>query len=207
MPEEKEPKGAARQKILDAAGGTFAHLGYEGASVGKIMKATGLSKGTLYWYFTGKLELYREIMRNQKRAIQEYLLLPDEMTGKIEPVSFLIEKGSALIDKFVENPETRFLYIDLFIIAQRGDSESRALVREGFCDLIDTLPAGEAPQFLYEDRTPLSIEHKDRLCCLMHCFNGLVMGLGIIMNSKEAKTHWEALVRLFLEEKVNNEAQ
>lgn len=46
-----------RQEILDAAYYEMWRLGFQAASVDRILKATKLSKGALYHYFPGKREL------------------------------------------------------------------------------------------------------------------------------------------------------
>ena len=48
--------------MLESAIQEFAHKGYSGTSVQDILKATGLSKPTLYYYFQSKAGLYRAIM-------------------------------------------------------------------------------------------------------------------------------------------------
>jgi DNA-binding transcriptional regulator YbjK len=51
-------KEESRQKILQAAFEAFAENGYEKTSMDDIVKRSGLSKGTLYWHFTNKRELF-----------------------------------------------------------------------------------------------------------------------------------------------------
>jgi AcrR family transcriptional regulator len=51
-------KEESRQKILQAAFEAFAENGYEKTSMDDIVKSSGLSKGTLYWHFTNKRELF-----------------------------------------------------------------------------------------------------------------------------------------------------
>jgi AcrR family transcriptional regulator len=52
----------AKEKVLQAAVRAFAAAGYAGTSVQDILKATGLSKPTLYYYFGSKEGLYRAIL-------------------------------------------------------------------------------------------------------------------------------------------------
>lgn len=47
-----------QQKILDAALQEFAEHGYERASTNRIVKAAGIGKGMLFYYFKSKQELY-----------------------------------------------------------------------------------------------------------------------------------------------------
>ncbi len=54
--------GSAKEVVLQSAIQEFAHKGYSGTSVQDILKATGLSKPTLYYHFQSKAGLYRAIM-------------------------------------------------------------------------------------------------------------------------------------------------
>jgi AcrR family transcriptional regulator len=53
---------SAKQVVLESAIQEFARKGYSGTSVQDILKATQLSKPTLYYYFQSKAGLYRAIM-------------------------------------------------------------------------------------------------------------------------------------------------
>lgn len=53
-----QSKQAKREEILAAASSLFLTEGYDGASMGKIAAAAGLTPNTLYWYFGDKDELF-----------------------------------------------------------------------------------------------------------------------------------------------------
>src|SRR4051795_11493257 len=62
-----------RRQILDGARKVFLDLGFDGASMGEIARAAGVSKGTLYVYFADKNRLFetiveREMLDQQKTA-------------------------------------------------------------------------------------------------------------------------------------------
>lgn len=52
----------ARETVLESAIAAFARKGYAGTSVQDILRATGLSKPTLYYYFESKAGLFRAIL-------------------------------------------------------------------------------------------------------------------------------------------------
>jgi AcrR family transcriptional regulator len=52
----------AREAVLESAIAAFARKGYAGTSVQDILRATGLSKPTLYYYFESKAGLFRGIL-------------------------------------------------------------------------------------------------------------------------------------------------
>src|SRR3954466_15040154 len=57
----KTPRDA-RQVVMDSAIHEFARKGFSGTSVQDILRATGLSKPTLYYYFENKAGLFRAIL-------------------------------------------------------------------------------------------------------------------------------------------------
>jgi AcrR family transcriptional regulator len=61
-----EEDSAKRRQILDGARKVFMNLGFDGASMGEIARAAGVSKGTLYVYFTDKSGLFEAIVEQEK---------------------------------------------------------------------------------------------------------------------------------------------
>ncbi|MEO8427510.1 MAG: TetR/AcrR family transcriptional regulator [Verrucomicrobiota bacterium] len=57
-----EKRSDARQLVLESAIAEFAKKGYAGTSVQDILRATRLSKPTLYYYFKSKAGLFRAIL-------------------------------------------------------------------------------------------------------------------------------------------------
>jgi AcrR family transcriptional regulator len=55
-----------RRQILEGARKVFLDLGFDGASMGEIARAAGVSKGTLYVYFTDKSRLFEAIVEEEK---------------------------------------------------------------------------------------------------------------------------------------------
>jgi AcrR family transcriptional regulator len=56
---------AKRRQILAGASAVFMNLGFDGASMGEIARAAGVSKGTLYVYFTDKSGLFEAIVEQE----------------------------------------------------------------------------------------------------------------------------------------------
>lgn len=61
------------EEILAAAMDVFARSGLAGARVEDIAEAAGVSKGTVYLYFKGKEELFKEAVRAKVRRTREVL--------------------------------------------------------------------------------------------------------------------------------------
>lgn len=53
---------ARREAILRAAGEEFAGHGYGGSSLNRIISAAGISKGSLYYYFDDKADLFASVV-------------------------------------------------------------------------------------------------------------------------------------------------
>jgi AcrR family transcriptional regulator len=66
LPPVGEEDSAKRRQILDGARKVFMNLGFDGASMGEIARAAGVSKGTLYVYFTDKSALFESIVEQEK---------------------------------------------------------------------------------------------------------------------------------------------
>ena len=60
-----EEDSSKRRQILDGARKLFLDLGFDGASMGEIARAAGVSKGTLYVYFTDKNRLFEAIVEEE----------------------------------------------------------------------------------------------------------------------------------------------
>ena len=54
----REPPEARRAQILEAALRCFAEKGYHVATMDDLVRASGLSKGSLYWHFRSKEEVF-----------------------------------------------------------------------------------------------------------------------------------------------------
>jgi AcrR family transcriptional regulator len=60
---ENDPKEARRQEILMAALSAFAEKGYDKTTIEDIVRLSGLSKGTLYWYFANKQAIFAGLVQ------------------------------------------------------------------------------------------------------------------------------------------------
>ena len=81
-----------KQKLIDAAFHVFAEETYHSASVSKIAKEAGVSKGLLYNYFDTKEDLLRAIMSNLMDEILQYFDFSDDAPLTDESVSDWIKK-------------------------------------------------------------------------------------------------------------------
>ncbi|MFE0105108.1 ScbR family autoregulator-binding transcription factor [Streptomyces sp. NPDC059009] len=71
MAEPKQERALkTRGEILRAAAVAFDELGYKGASMREITKRAGVTLGAVYFHFSSKEELAREIINNQPTLIR-----------------------------------------------------------------------------------------------------------------------------------------
>jgi AcrR family transcriptional regulator len=62
---------AKRKRILEAAAKEFSALGYENASLNRILQDARISKGAAYYYFDDKLDLYLTTLWHYKHELWE----------------------------------------------------------------------------------------------------------------------------------------
>lgn len=53
-----------QEQILDAAADEFAAKGFESASINQIIQKAGISKGSMYYYFEDKRDLYDTVIKH-----------------------------------------------------------------------------------------------------------------------------------------------
>lgn len=66
-------KEQRRTQILAAAKDLFASKGFHATTIGDVAKATGISYGSVYWYFESKEVLFHALMDEQERALREHI--------------------------------------------------------------------------------------------------------------------------------------
>ena len=69
-----ERKAERREQILEGARRCFAEHGYEGATVVKLEREIGLSRGAIFNYFPSKEDLFLELAARDTTRVSEVLL-------------------------------------------------------------------------------------------------------------------------------------
>ena len=89
-----DANSSKRRQIIDGARKVFLDLGFDGASMGEIARAAGVSKGTLYVYFADKNRLFEAI-------VEEESLEQGKLAFNFDPerdvAAILMEFGQAYI--------------------------------------------------------------------------------------------------------------
>nr|WP_249222189.1 TetR/AcrR family transcriptional regulator [Planococcus sp. MSAK28401] len=107
-----------QQAIRQAALEEFAQHGYEKASTNRIVKAAGIGKGMLFYYFTSKQELYKYLVKYSLEFIQSRYL--DRVDAK-EPdlIGRLTQLARLKMEAQAENEEV-FKFSAVFL--QEGEA-------------------------------------------------------------------------------------
>ena len=75
-------------QIMDGARKVFLDQGFDGASVGDIVRASGVSKGTLYAYFSSKEKLFETLIFEDRRRQAEQLFKLDANNADVRKELF-----------------------------------------------------------------------------------------------------------------------
>ena len=86
QPGPSSGEGEKRRQILEGARQVFMASGFDGASMGEIAKAAGVSKGTLYVYFDSKEALFEALTVEEKEGLAENLFRLDEADPDVRAV-------------------------------------------------------------------------------------------------------------------------
>ncbi len=98
---------AKRQQIMDGARRVFLEHGFDGASIGDIVRAAGVSKGTIYAYFPSKEKLFATLVIEDRRKQAEVLFVLDEDDQDVARV--LRRLGMSFLEMLVQPENISFL--------------------------------------------------------------------------------------------------
>lgn len=107
-----------KKTILDAARQEFVSKGFRDASLNGIIKNAGISKGSLYYYFEDKSDLYLTVM---DEVFGEIYGLPDEFLNDLSCENFwsAFEAHTVMNMRYAqENPDVVVLSRDLVTLTE-----------------------------------------------------------------------------------------
>src|SRR5215510_3337634 len=120
-----------REEILDAAIVVFAADGYEGASTENIARRAGISQPYVFRLFGTKKELFKAVVN---RCFRETLEMFQRAAEGKRGREALEAMGNAYVERLLTD-RTR-LKAQMNAYAACDDPEIRAIVREGYGDLV-----------------------------------------------------------------------
>ncbi len=128
-------------QILDAAQECFSRAGFHGATMDDVVRASGLSKGSLYWHFTSKEEVLLALFDRYVEATFAAWEFAASRSTAASPTDLLLESAEScmtiLVEQrdlaqtwigFLENPAARERMALLYV---RSRAAVVALLDEG----------------------------------------------------------------------------
>lgn len=146
-------KDQTKNKILSVAARIFARYGYQKTTVDEIARTAHKAKGSVYYYYKSKEDLFRAVVEQEisilKKGLTKVIVDSDEATGMIRSYlmtrMFLMKDASnyheSLKAEFVEDYEflsevrddfTRFEIELMKAILDRGVRENKFMIRDTF---------------------------------------------------------------------------
>jgi AcrR family transcriptional regulator len=161
-----------REKIISSAARLIIKKGAENTSLSDIARESGISKGTLYYYYPTKSELIFEITnRHMKRLSEDIIHWVGSMSEDLPPEKIL----QAVYSLLTRASKRGRLHLYLIYDGIAGSDEATERVREIYQDWKNTVKEGLGK--IIKDR-----ENKDILAeLILACLDGIFIqaSLGI----------------------------
>ena len=119
---------AKRQQILDGARRCFLVQGFDGTSMNEIVRAAGVSKGTVYAYFPSKEKLFEAlIFQDRRHQAEQAVVIGDES----RPIEQVLHDLAFRMAAMFKSPDT-VAYVRLVVaVADKFPDIGRAFYEAG----------------------------------------------------------------------------
>lgn len=107
-----------KDSILEIASTAFLEHGYRGASVNEMSRRSGISKETIYRYFSNKKELFAAVLDHELDAYQRGIAELDNIDQELEVRDVLTRVGSLLLTHLLQK-RSMALRLLIFNASQR----------------------------------------------------------------------------------------
>ncbi|WP_461028954.1 TetR/AcrR family transcriptional regulator [Streptomyces sparsus] len=140
-------RDATRQKLYEAAVTLIAEQGFSSTTVEQIAERAGVAKGTVYYNFASKNELFEELLRHGVELLTAELRQAGERTAaaggsRVDELDAMIRAGLVFIDRY---PAFTQLYVAELWRTNRTWQSTLLVVREQAVSVVeDALRAGVA---------------------------------------------------------------
>lgn len=134
----KSTKEDSRGLILQAAFDAFAEKGYDGTSMDDIVQRSGLSKGTLYWHFTNKHDLFVGTLNWAMKGLDESFAAAVQQVDR--PVAARLLDMFLLATRFfISDPRWTRLVASAFFLSTQSPEARQALLEmyEQYIQMVD----------------------------------------------------------------------
>ncbi|MFJ9340985.1 TetR/AcrR family transcriptional regulator [Streptomyces sp. NPDC101733] len=125
-------RAATRQKLYEAAVTLIAEQGFSATTVDEIAERAGVAKGTVYYNFASKTDLFEELLRHGVGLLTVSLRTAEEETearggSRIEALDQMIRAGLVFIDRY---PAFTQLYVAELWRTNRAWQSTLMVVRQ-----------------------------------------------------------------------------
>ncbi|MGI5483224.1 TetR/AcrR family transcriptional regulator [Streptomyces lavendofoliae] len=132
---------ATRTKLYEAAVTLIAEQGFSATTVDEIAERAGVAKGTVYYNFKSKTELFEELLRHGVRLLTESLRAAAEETAarggtRVEALDAMIRAGLVFIDRY---PAFTQLYVAELWRTNRAWQSTLLVVRQEAVAVVETV--------------------------------------------------------------------
>lgn len=138
MRRSKEDAEQTRIAILDAAEQMFCEAGISAATLEKISRRAGITRGAIYWHFKDKLDLLRALQKRCESP-QKMMIRMAAQQGHDDPLGLLEQAAEDVLLSFEQNENQQRIFI--ILNAHSADPESQAWMQEMNADMFLTLTA------------------------------------------------------------------
>ncbi|MFK0253002.1 TetR/AcrR family transcriptional regulator [Streptomyces sp. NPDC090445] len=130
-----------RQKLYEAAVTLIAEQGFSATTVDEIAERAGVAKGTVYYNFASKNELFEELLRHGVGLLTASLRAAAEETesnggSKVEALDAMIRAGLVFIDRY---PAFTQLYVAELWRTNRTWQSTLMVVRQEAVAVVETV--------------------------------------------------------------------
>jgi AcrR family transcriptional regulator len=98
-----------RAELIKTAAAVFRRKGYRAAKLQDIAVEVGLDRASVYYYVSGKEELYRDVVGE---AVRENVKMVEELRAVQQPAK---QKLAMLIQRLMESYEVHYPYLYVFV--------------------------------------------------------------------------------------------
>ncbi|MFI6000194.1 TetR/AcrR family transcriptional regulator [Streptomyces sp. NPDC051366] len=132
---------ATRQKLYEAAVTLIAEQGFSATTVDEIAERAGVAKGTVYYNFASKNELFEELLRHGVGLLTASLRTAAEETeqrggSRVEALDAMIRAGLVFIDRY---PAFTQLYVAELWRTNRAWQSTLMVVRQEAVAVVETV--------------------------------------------------------------------
>ena len=188
----RPPAGAApdtRPVLLDAAAQVFASHGYGGASVDRILREAGLSKGTFYWHFASKEELFLALVEERIDQPARSLIDVTRTSPADSPTAATVSRG--LADLFGAQ-RTMLVLLQEYWAAAVRDPRVRRRYRRRQRQLVDSL--ADALRARHEETgVPLTVPAQRLAIAFVALAQGLAFEAAVDIETIDGSLYGEIL--------------